>query len=195
MCWAGLWKAAIWENTSQSKQKPHKANACSTVQTPERQTSLLRGEGRENRRGVIRWRHARYDEREGSREIMDKRGGGWKDKAEGERRERQLEGNSKGQNAQKGGVMAGEGMAGGADVDLWRAIGQNNKKGDSGKNRSAVSDPRGGHRRHRSSGGNQSLTPSEATGGTPKLSPPISTIPKLSRSSKASKLCPLQDCY
>lgn len=36
-----------------------------------------------------------------------------------ERRERQLEGHSKGHNAQKGGVMAGEGTAGGADVDFY----------------------------------------------------------------------------
>lgn len=38
-------------------------------------------------------------------------------------------------------------------------------------------------------------TPSEATGGAPKLSPPTSTIPKLSRSSKVIELYPLQDWY
>lgn len=53
MCRAGLWKAAIWENTSQSKQKAHKANACSTVQgsTPrisrerEQKTRVERSDG------------------------------------------------------------------------------------------------------------------------------------------------------
>lgn len=77
MCRAGLWKAAIWENASQSKQKPHKANACSTVQTPGRQASLLRREGRENRRRAIRWSHTRYGQREDGLDVMDKWGRGW----------------------------------------------------------------------------------------------------------------------
>lgn len=131
MCRAGLWKAAIWENTSQSKQKPHKANACSTVQTPERQSSLLRGEGRENRRGVIRWSHARYDEREGNngqvRRRMEGQSRGWEEReaAGGQR----VKTHRKVEWWQEREWQVEQMWT----CTQWRAIGQDNKKGDLGR--------------------------------------------------------------